>query len=48
MGVLRSLEQVLCAGLLHKRPTKQKLNPQSVRIGGKDQAWIYREEMRDY
>lgn len=33
--------------LLRKRAAKPKLNPRSVRIGGKDQAWIYREEMRD-
>ena len=34
--------------LLHKHPAKPKLNSQRIRIGGKDQAWIYREDMRDY
>jgi hypothetical protein len=33
--------------LLRKRAAKPKLNPNRIRIGGKDQAWIYREDMRD-
>ena len=33
--------------LLRKRAAKPKLNRHSISIGGKDQAWIYREEMRD-
>ncbi len=33
--------------LLRKSAAKPKLNPQRIRIGGKDQAWIYREDMRD-
>ena len=30
-----------------KRIRKPKLDPHGVLIGGNDQAWLYREEMRD-
>jgi len=33
--------------LIAKRIKKPKLNEQSVMVGGDDQAWYYREEMRD-
>jgi len=33
--------------LTRSRPAKPKLHAEGVRIGGRDQAWIYREEMRD-
>lgn len=33
--------------LLRKRAAKPKLSPHGITIGGKDQAWFYREEMRD-
>lgn len=35
-------------GMLAKERVRQpKLNPRGIRMGGKDEAWIYREEMRD-
>lgn len=33
--------------LLRKRVAKPKLSDHGVRVGGEDQAWLYREEMRD-
>ena len=33
--------------LIAKRVKKPKLNPDGVMLGGDDQAWYYREEMRD-
>lgn len=33
--------------LTAKRIRKPKLDPMGVRLGGDDQAWLYREEMRD-
>ncbi|MCP4299569.1 MAG: hypothetical protein GY783_03205 [Gammaproteobacteria bacterium] len=33
--------------LLAKRIRKPKLDPVGIRIGGDDQAWLYRQEMRD-
>ena len=33
--------------LLAKRIRKPKLDPVGVRVGGDDQAWLYRQEMRD-
>jgi tetratricopeptide (TPR) repeat protein len=33
--------------LLAKRLRKPKLDPVGVRMGGDDQAWLYRQEMRD-
>lgn len=33
--------------LVKKRVAKPRLDPEGVRLGGRDQAWIYREDMRD-
>jgi hypothetical protein len=33
--------------LIAKRIKKPKLNPDGIMFGGDDQAWNYREEMRD-
>ena len=33
--------------LTAKRVRKPKLHPDTIQLGGDDQAWLYREEMRD-
>ncbi len=33
--------------LTHKRVRKPKLDPRGIQIGGDDQAWLYRDAMRD-
>jgi tetratricopeptide (TPR) repeat protein len=45
-AALKHLPKV-CRYLVSERIRKPKVDPYGVRISGEDQAWLYREEMRD-
>jgi tetratricopeptide (TPR) repeat protein len=57
LGRLNEAQQALCEAMTHmqsvvhaltaKRMARPKLTPGGVTLGGDDQAWLYREEMRD-